>query len=564
YPFCWRCQSPLIYFAKNSWFLKTTAVKNQMISENKKIGWHPEFIRDGRFGEWLSENVDWAISRERYWGTPLPIWQCAKCANQKVIGSLAKLDEFAPERSARIFIMRHGQADHNVKGIIGPATPERDYDNHLTKKGIAEVKKAAAGLKKEKIDLVISSPLNRARQTAEILSKNLGAKTEINNNIYDIDAGDFHGRSVREEHKEFPFERKLREPFPNGESLRDTRSRMMMELRRIAKNNRGKNIVIVSHGDPLWMLNAALEGLPEKDYKTSWYPKTGEAKELELHNWPYNRAGELDLHRPYIDLIDLACAKCGGKMKRVKEVADVWFDSGCVPFAQDHYPFDKKIALQYPADYIAEGIDQTRGWFYTLLAVSSLLKLPAPYKNVLVLGLVLDEKGEKMSKSRGNAAEPLPLFEKYGADAVRWYFYTVNQPWDEKLFKESDIAEASRRFMNIFWNSFVYWRTYKDKGSVLKKKPKLLINKWLDIRLNQVGYDATEALEKFDIVRAARMIENFVAEDLSRWYVRRSRRRFQRPKNQAELAGVSTVLSEVLTNLAKIMASFTPFVSEII
>ncbi|QQG46073.1 MAG: class I tRNA ligase family protein [Candidatus Niyogibacteria bacterium] len=561
YPFCWRCQSPLIYFAKNSWFLKTTAVKNQMIAENKKIGWHPEFIRDGRFGEWLSENVDWAISRERYWGTPLPIWQCnaSGCGHQEIIGSLEELDKFGTKRTTRVFIMRHGEADHNVNGYVGPVI----NGSGLTAKGRKQVEKEVKKLVKEKIDIIISSPLTRAKQTAEIVSKTLGAKIEVNENIYDYNWGKLQGKTVAEGNKLFPLERRFKESPPGGESIPDVRARMMMELRKVVKKHGGKNILIISHGDPIWILNAALEGAEEKDYPRLWYPKTGEAKELKLHNWPYNRAGELDLHRPYIDLIDLVCAKCGGEMKRVKEVADVWFDSGAVPFAQDNFLFGAKAKRpsQYPADYIAEGVDQTRGWFYTLLAVSSLLKLPAPYKNVLVLGLVLDEKGEKMSKSRGNAAEPLTLFEKYGADAVRWYFYTVNQPWDEKLFKESDIAEASRRFLNIFWNSFVYWRTYKDKGSVLKKKPRLLINKWLDIRLNQVGYDATEALEKFDIVRAARMIENFVAEDLSRWYIRRIRDAI-RFGSKPEKKEISDIFGLALREVSKLAAPFIPFLTD--
>jgi len=561
YPFCWRCGSALIYYAKDSWFLKTTAVKERMLKENSKIGWHPEFIRDGRFGEWLRENVDWAISRERYWGTPLPVWECGVCENREVVGSLKKLDDKRPEAKTRVFVMRHGEADHNVKDIVGPATPDQDKNNNLTPRGRKQVEKTARVLKNMRIDVIISSPLNRTRQTSDIISKILGTPVEVNNRIYDINVGALVGRKESEVDKEYPFSRYLADPFPNGESLRDVRARMMAELMGITKKHVGKNVLIISHGDPLWVLAAALDGAPEADYPKSWYPKTGEAKELFLHNWPYNKEGELDLHRPYIDEIKIQCLKCKSSMTRVKEVADVWFDSGAMPFAQDSRLFGKSAGGQYPADYIAEGIDQTRGWFYTLLAVSSLLKKPAAYKNVVVVGLVLDEKGEKMSKSKGNTVEPLPLFEKYGVDAVRWYFYTVNQPWDEKLFRESDIAEASRRFLNIFWNSFVYWQTYKDKSAVKKKKPKLLINKWLDARLNQVGYEATEALEKFGIVRAARLIENFITEDLSRWYIRRIRDAIRFGKKE-EKKEISDVLGLALFETAKLAAPFVPFLAD--
>ncbi len=561
YPFCWRCNSALMYLAKDSWFLKTTAVKSRMLKENSKIGWHPEYIKNGRFGEWLRENVDWAISRERYWGMPLPIWQCEKCGHREIAGSLEDLDKKGPKRTTRIFIMRHGEADHNVKNMVGPAVPAYDKNNNLTKKGMKEAEKTAGLLKKEKIDLIVSSPLNRARQTSEIISKILGARVEINENIYDFNLGEWQGRKEKEVRARYPFERKLAETFPGGESLRDVRARMMMEIRKIVKNNRGKNVLIISHGDPMWVLNAALEGAGENQYQSLWYPKTGEAKELKLHNWPYNRAGELDLHRPYVDLVNLECVKCGLTMSRVKEVADIWFDSGAMPFAEDHVLFKKDSKIQYPADYIAEGVDQTRGWFYTLLAVASLLGKSAPYKNVLVAGLLLDEKGEKMSKSKGNTVEPERLFEKYGADAVRWYFYTVNQPWDEKLFKESDVADTSRRFLNIFWNSFVYWKTYKDKGKVLKKNPKLLINKWLNARLNQIGYEATEALEKYDIVKAARTIENFVAEDLSSWYIKRIRDsiRFDKKKKKKE---ISDVFGLALYEASKLAAPFIPFLTD--
>ncbi|MCH7883590.1 class I tRNA ligase family protein, partial [Patescibacteria group bacterium] len=526
---------------------------------------HPEFIRDGRFGEWLRENVDWAISRERYWGMPLPIWVCSPpaggCGREEIIGSLHELDQKGPKDTTKVFLMRHGEADHNVKGLVGPATVQHDTDNHLTPKGKKQVQKSAKLFKKIGADIIISSLLNRAKETAKIVSEELNIPIEVNEHIYDYDVGDFHGRSIEETAKTFPYERRFQEPFPNGESLRDVRARMMRELDLIIKKYVGKKILIISHGDPLWVLHAARSGILEEEYQKSWYPKTAEVKELTLHNWPYNKSGELDMHRPYMDAVKLSCPKCEHEMQRVREVADVWFDSGAMPFAQDHYPFRKGQKLQYPADYIAEAIDQTRGWFYTLLAVSSLLNKPAAYKNVLSLGFVLDEKGEKMSKSRGNIVEPLPLFDQYGADATRWYFYTINQPWDEKLFRKSDIADASRRFLNILWNSFMYWKTYKINPKPKTQNPKLLINKWIVMRLNKAGYEVTRSLEKFDVTRAARTIEHFVVEDLSHWYIRRIRDaiRFGSKKEQEE---ISSVFGFVLYTVSCLSAPFIPFLTE--
>ncbi len=248
---------------------------------------------------------------------------------------------------------------------------------------------------------------------------------------------------------------------------------------------------------------------------------------LDFTPLPHDKNFVLDFHRPYIDKIILKCDKCGGDMIRIKDVCDVWFDSGSMPFAQNHFPFSiPKKNLLYPADYICEAIDQTRGWFYTLLAVAILLGRKAPYKNVLSLGLVLDAEGQKMSKSRGNVVVPGELMNKYGADAVRWYFYTINQPWDEKLFKEEDVQAALRRFILIFWNCFSYWKMYAGKNFKINPPaggPKLVINKWLLAKFNQIALEVPKLLDNYDIVSAARLIEDFVIEDISHWYIRRMR-----------------------------------------
>jgi isoleucyl-tRNA synthetase len=252
-------------------------------------------------------------------------------------------------------------------------------------------------------------------------------------------------------------------------------------------------------------------------------------------------------------------------MARVPEVIDCWFDSGAMPFAQYHWPFEngKKPKL-FPADYIAEGIDQTRGWFYTLLAISTLMGFGPSYKNVISLGHVLDEKGEKMSKSRGNVVDPWYIVRKYGADTTRWYFFTINQPWDPKLFSEKDVSEALKRFILTFWNCYLFFETYGKKKEKALPKSKNVLDRWIVSRLENLIKETTENLEKYDITKAAREIEKFVVEDLSLWYIRRSRRRFQRPEDKKELKEGSQTLKFVLLNLSKILAPFLPFLSELV
>ncbi len=388
YPFCWRCQTPLLYYAREAWWVKTTAVKQKLLQNNEKINWIPEHFKQGRFGEFLREVRDWAFSRERYWGTPLPVWQCAKCGHTEVIGSVAE----------------------------------------LTKK--------------------------------------------------------------------------------SGEKL-------------------------------------------------------------------------TDLHRPFIDEVTFACAKCPpgrqagkGEMRRVSEVVDVWFDSGAMPFAQVHWPFayqakSKKIkdkSLPFPADYICEAVDQTRGWFYTLLAVATLLGKGTPYKNVITLGHVLDKYGQKMSKSKGNVVNALEMIKKYGADTLRWYFFTINAPADPKRFDEKDLANKLRGFLMIFWNSFVLFDTYTDKikNQKVKDKGAPTLDQWVLAKLDLLTAEVTKRLDAYDITGAGRMMEEFIVADFSQWFLRRSRRRLQHPQSVQEKNQVAQVSAQVLLTLTKLSAPFLPFLAEII
>ncbi|MFA5126752.1 MAG: isoleucine--tRNA ligase [Patescibacteria group bacterium] len=371
YPFCWRCNTPLLYYAKDSWYFKVSALAKQLLKNNEQINWVPEHIKEGRFGEWLKEVKDWAISRERYWGTPIPIWQCAKCAETKVIGS---------------------------------------------------------------------------------------------------------------------------------------------------------------------------------------------RQELNLDD-------NFDLHRPFIDEIKLPC-KCGGEMQRISEVMDCWFDSGSMPFAQNHYPFENKENIDkgkaYPADFISEAVDQTRGWFYTLLAVATLLGKGTPYKNVICLGHILDKNGQKMSKSKGNVVDPWIMIDKYGADSLRWHFYTINQPGEPKRFDEQALKETTRIFMTL-GNIFRFYQMFAgrtDNFLEIKDAGKLhnVLNKWIAAKSNVLITEVTEVLEHYDIINAARKIEEFI-NDLSVWYVRRSRDQFK-DKNPETSQEFTAVLGRVLFDLVRLMAPFAPFISE--
>jgi len=391
YPFCWRCDSPLLYYAKKSWFIKMSdpKIKKALIENNKKINWVPPYIKEGRFGVWLQEIKDWALSRERYWGTPLPVWIC--------------------------------QAD-------------KSQDSKLKSQNYCDNTKVIGSFKE--------------------LEELMGKKIE-------------------------------------------------------------------------------------------------------------------DPHRPFVDEITFKCEKCGGEMKRVPEVIDCWFDSGAMPFAQHHYPFENKERYErsevFPADYIAEGMDQTRGWFYTLLAISTLLEKGPAYKNVVCHGLVLDEKGEKMSKSRGNVVLPEKIINTYGADALRFYFYTVNQPGEAKCFLEKQVDEVVKKVFLIFWNVVLFYQMYKDDIKVQNLEKEDLTNildKWIVSKLNLLIKEVTQKLDEYDITSSARIIADFINE-LSTWYLRRSRERFKNEDVKIKIPALKTLRYTIL-NLSKLLAPFTPFLAEYI
>ena len=378
YPHCWRCDTPLIYYARESWYIKETAVKDDLIRNNNTVNWIPESIGTGRFGNWLENIQDWAISRNRYWGTPLNIWECS-CGYQECIGSRAELAEKA--------------------------------------------------------------------------------------------------------------------------------------------------------------------GNPE--------------------------AAKVELHRPYIDEVTYPCPKCGGTMKRVPEVLDCWFDSGAMPFAQHHYPFENKelFEQQFPAQFISEAVDQTRGWFHSLMAESTLLFNKAPYENVIVMGHVQDENGQKMSKSKGNAVDPFEALETYGADAIRWYFYTSSAPWLPKRFSGKIVQEGQRKFMGTLWNTYAFFVLYANIDNFDATKYTLeydklpVMDKWLLSRLNTTVGMVDENLDKYRIPEAAKALEDFV-DEMSNWYVRRSRERFWAKGMEQDKINAYMTLYTALVTICKAAAPMIPFMTE--
>jgi len=390
YPFCWRCETPLLYYAKQTWYIRTTAVKERLINGNAEINWYPDYIKYGRFGDWLENNVDWAFSRERYWGTPLNIWRCEACA-----------------------------------------TPESPTPTYQCIGGLDELR-----------------------------------------------------------------------------------------------------------------AQSSLSGLTTP----------------------------LDLHRPYMDEITFACSKCGGRMQRVPEVIDCWFDSGAMQVAQWHYPFENedRFKQNFPADFICEAVDQTRGWFYSLHAISTLLFNRPCFKNVICLGHVVDAQGEKMSKSKGNVIDPWAVINNYGADALRWYMLVSTTGEDNHRFSTKMLEETIRKFFLTLWNTYSFFTLYANIDCFVPQpltadsdQPKAFteLDNWISSELNRLVSEVSKLMDSYNPTSATRRIEGFI-DNLSNWYVRRNRRRFWKSENDADKLAAYTTLHQCLVTLSQLLAPFVPFIAE--
>lgn len=521
YPHCWRCKTPLIYYARDSWYIKMSSLRDELVKENEKINWEPEHIKEGRFGEWLREIKDWAISRERYWGTPLPVWESADKSKRIVVDSLETLKKYAKNSGNKYFMMRHGESENLVKGVHDMTG---DPTNHLTEKGKKEVEKQLPHL--GNIDLIISSPFLRTRETAEIVAAGLNLPREalvIDDRIHEVG------------------------PAENGKELRGRMGEFLFD---IEKKYRGKNILIISHGMPMWVLERVSQVRASDDFDSGGQLQVAEVREIEFSPFPHNADFELDLHRPYID--EIVLAKDGEEYRRVKEVMDVWFDSGAMPFAQD-----PKHVL-YPADFISEAIDQTRGWFYTLHAIGILMGQGMSYRNVICLGHILDKEGKKMSKSIGNIVDPWMMMDKYGVDTLRLWMYSVNQPGESKNFDERTVDELQKRVFNLLDNVYSFYELYRDKNLETNERPKSanVLDRWILERLKELTKLMTSRLDDYQLMEPVRSYREFV-DDLSTWYVRRSRERLKESDPEAK-----STLYFVLKELSKLIAPFAPFYAE--
>jgi len=566
YPHCWRCDTPLLNYSLAAWFIEVTKIQDKLIKNNKQINWQPSHIREGRFGKWLENVRDWNVSRNRFWGCPMPIWE-SKSGKQICASSVKTLRDLSKDGN-KLFIVRHGEAEHNLLKIT---SSDQSNARDLSEKGESQILDQASKLKDKKIDIIYHSPFHRTTQTAEILAKELGIKKLISDKrLQEFQIGSLDGaacKSVDLELNAASSDFYIHKIGGKGESLQDVETRLMEFIDYLSSQHEGKNILIVTHRDPIRVFNKYYNSLETKEEVLAKIPHE-QVLEFYSGKVPVNTDGELDLHKPYID--EIVLEKDGERYTRVTEVFDCWFESGSMPYAQMHYPFENKAEFEqnFPANFIAEGLDQTRGWFYTLHVISTALFDKPAFKNVIVNGTLLSKSGEKLSKSKKNYPDPSMLFESKGVDALRLFLYQSTAALGEDIrFYEDAVDEIMKKFSLTLWNTYSFFVTYANIDEFNPEEHELDLEKmheldrWLLSELNELIEEVTTNMDNYNLSKATRPLLKFV-DNLSNWYIRRSRRRFWKSENDEQKYLAYKTLHVVLTEFCKLAAPFTPFITD--
>ncbi|MDE2116714.1 MAG: class I tRNA ligase family protein, partial [Patescibacteria group bacterium] len=595
YPHCWRCDTPLLNYATSSWFVRVTAFKDKLVAANKKVSWVPGDIRDGRFGKWLEGARDWAISRSRFWGAPIPVWRGVDSGDIYAVGSLDDLGRIVKRSGNSYVLMRHGESVSNARGVSN--SDHRQTDKYpLTEKGRAEVsariREIAAMNGGKGPDVIVASDFLRTKETARMIADACGMPE--NDIVYDVRLREYGVGPEREGKSWAETDKHVRTHglYPGMETPAELKKRVFEALFDIDRRYSGKHILIVSHGSPLNTLMHGVAETPSADKvlhdMRRFFQKTGEVHELDFVPFPHNRDFDLDLHRPYIDEVECAApagaAHPGEKLVRAPEVFDCWFESGSMPYGEacyagHHTPhFDPKGRLGglfgkvgWPADFIAEGLDQTRGWFYSMMVLGVGLFGESPFKNVVVNGIILAENGEKMSKRLQNYPDPVKIIETYGADSLRYYLLSSPVVEAQDLrFTEKGVDEVSKKLIQRLDNVLAFYEMYageKEAAGAAAAPAATILDRFIAARLFETRDEVTAGLDAYELDRAARPLMSFV-DDLSTWYIRRSRDRFKAEADDsaamADRAAALATTRFVLREFAKIAAPFIPFYAEYI